>query len=71
MTMPLAAQNGPHYSLNIIGVDREKNPTMTSSERHTIFVGLGRKNAAVTTNIWLQPGYDFKVCDGNSPKAWR
>ena len=44
VTMPLAAQNGAHFNLNIIGVDQPKNSTMTSSDRHTIFVGLGRKS---------------------------
>jgi hypothetical protein len=57
--------SGPHYNLNIIGVDEGKTSTMTNSSRHTIFVGLGRKNNPVTTTIWLQPGADFRVCDGN------
>jgi hypothetical protein len=67
ITAPLSAQklSGGHYNLNIIGVDNPKNSTLTTSNRHTIFVGLGRRNAAVTTNIWLTPGFDFKVCDGN------
>lgn len=68
---PLGAQNlnnylsGPHYNLNIIGVDNPKNSTLTDSNRHTIFVGLGKKNDPVTTNIYLKPGPDFHVCDGN------
>jgi hypothetical protein len=68
---PLAAQDlsnylsGPHYNLNIIGVDQGKTATMTNSNRHTIFVGLGGKNNPITTKIWLQPGPDFRVCDGN------
>jgi hypothetical protein len=71
LAAPLAAQNletylsGPHYNLNLIGVDEGKTVRMTSSNRHTIFVGLGRKNNPVTTQIWLQPGMDFRVCDGN------
>ena len=71
LTAPLTAQNitdylkGPHYNLNIIGVDQPKNSTLTDSNRHTIFVGLGRKNAAITTNIYLRPGWEFRVCDGN------
>lgn len=61
--------NGTHYNLNIIGVERKTAP-MTNSDRHTIFVGLGNpKNSGasvpVTTRIYLQNGYDFKVCDGN------
>ena len=63
------APTGPHYNLNIIGVDNPKSSPMTSSDRHTIFVGLGTKksdpNAAnAITSIWLTPG-DFQVCDGN------
>jgi len=65
--------SGPHYTLNIIGVAKDKTTPMTNSDRHTIFVGLGspspKKSEAppvlVTTNIYLKPGYDFKVCDGN------
>ena len=58
---------GNHFTLNIIGVAKDKNPSMTGSNRHTIFVGLGSKAAQgnVITDIWLQNGYDFKVCDGN------
>lgn len=57
------APSGPHYNLNIIGVEKEKNPDMTGSHRHTIFVALGKKGA-VKTNIYLTEG-DFRVCDGN------
>ena len=55
---------GPHYNLNIIGVENPKTAPMTDSERHTIFVGLGRK-ASVTSSIYLAPG-PFDVCDGNA-----
>ena len=58
------APSGPHYNLNIIGVENPKNSTLTGSNRHTIFVDLGR-NGTVTSNIYLTPG-DFKVCDGNA-----
>ena len=64
---------GPHYTLNIIGVEKDKTAAMTNSDRHTIFVGLGSpspKNSEappvlVTTRIYLRPGDDFRVCDGN------
>jgi hypothetical protein len=56
--------NGPHYNLNIIGVENPKTDSMTSTDRHTIFVGLGSKNSPVTSNIYLTPG-PFEVCDGN------
>jgi hypothetical protein len=65
---PLMAQNlklsGPHYNLNIIGVENPKNSSLQDTSRHTIFVDLG-KNSGVTTNIYLVPGEDFQVCDGN------
>lgn len=60
--------HGAHYNLNIIGVDKGKNPTMTGSDRHTIFVALGdatRKDPPIITKIYLKSGPDFKVCDGN------
>ncbi|MCE5308506.1 MAG: hypothetical protein LLG20_12780, partial [Acidobacteriales bacterium] len=60
--------NGPHYNLNIIAVENEKNADMQSSNRHTIFVKLS-KSGTVTTNIYLVPpptgSTEFKVCDGN------
>ena len=59
------APNGAHYNLNIIGVEDPKNDDMTGSDRHTIFVALGSKKSAVTSNIYLTPG-DFQVCDGNA-----
>ena len=58
------APSGPHYNLNIIGVENPKNSTLTDSNRHTIFVDLG-KNGTVTSNIYLTPG-EFEVCDGNA-----
>ena len=57
--------NGPHYNLNIIGVENPKTDAMTGGDRHTIFVGLGAKNSAVTSRIYLTPG-PFGVCDGNA-----
>jgi hypothetical protein len=57
------APAGPHYNLNIIGVERGKTVPMTGSHRHTIFVALG-KNTAVKTKIYLTEG-PFEVCDGN------
>ena len=58
--------NGPHYNLNIIGVENPKTSTMNGADGHTIFVKLGIKNSEtpVVTNIWLTPG-DFRVCDAN------
>lgn len=59
------APAGPHYTLNIIGVDSAKTQTLTDSKRRTIFVKLGRKGSAQKSNIWLTQG-DFEVCDGNA-----
>ena len=57
--------SGPHFTLNIIAVEKNKGPIMTDSNRHTIFVGLDKAGKQVTTRIYLRPGYDFAVCDGN------
>ncbi len=69
VTAPLLAQNekpsGPHFNLNIIGVDNPKNSTLTDSNRHTIFVPLDKKGELPDTHIWLMPSDDFRVCDGN------
>jgi len=61
--------SGPHYNLNIIGVENPKTAPLTGSERHTIFVALG-KQSSVTSRIYLTPG-PFEVCDGNAFDAAR
>ena len=58
------APNGAHYNLNLIGVTNPKTQPLTNSDRHTIFVGLGKNGAKAVTNIYLVPG-PFDVCDGN------
>ena len=58
--------SGPHYNLNIIGGTCKDVPTMTGSNRHTIFVPLGSKTNAATSNIYLEQGPTFQVCDGNA-----
>ena len=57
--------SGPHYNLNIIGVENPKTDPMTGGDRHTIFVALGSKTSSVTSRIYLTPG-PFAVCDGNA-----
>jgi hypothetical protein len=47
------------YSLNIIGVDKNKNPEMSDNSGHRIFVALNNK-----TKIELAKG-DFMVLDAN------
>lgn len=59
------APSGPHYNLNIIGVDNPKSSPMTDSSRHSIFVGLGSSDTKITSKIYLIPG-SFDVCDGNA-----
>lgn len=49
--------SGPHYNVNIIGVDNPK--TQLKLDGHTIFVPLHDRS-----NIWLTQG-PFDVCDGN------
>lgn len=64
------APSGEHYSLNIVGVDRGKTADMTGSNRHTIFVALNSRGG-VSSKIYLVPGQDFRVCDGNAfDNAW-
>jgi len=62
------APNGPHYNLNIIGVEKPKTEALTASDRHTIFVDLGTAGAVDPKRslIYLVPAADFKVCDGNA-----
>jgi hypothetical protein len=76
------APSGPHYDLNLIGVDQSKKPSLTGSNRHTIFVPLltngttGVDTDPVPGNdIWLTQSPDsttFAVCDGNAfDLAWK
>jgi hypothetical protein len=71
------APSGPHYDLNLIGVDQAKKPPLNNGNRHTIFVPLVSSNVdGVDTDplpghdIWLQPAQPgqnlFNVCDGNA-----
>lgn len=53
------APSGGHYSLNIIGVPRDKTAEMTGSSGHVIFVQLWGN-----AKILLSEG-DFKVLDAN------
>lgn len=61
------APSGPHYNLNLIGVTNGKNPSLTGSDRHTIFVPLNTAadDPVPGTDIWLTQG-PFAVCDGNA-----
>jgi hypothetical protein len=65
------APSGAHYDLNIIGVTKAKAPSLTGSDRHTIFVPLVSDQGAADTDvasgadIFLTQG-PFTVCDGNA-----
>lgn len=58
------APSGAHYTLNIIGVAKDKNPDMTGNNGHRIFVDLGARGTPANTRIDLSPG-DFAVLDAN------
>ena len=47
------APSGPHYNLNIIGVSHDKNANANMASGNVIFVGLGSRDATVTTKILL------------------
>jgi hypothetical protein len=53
------------FKMNIIGVDKAKNPPMNNTDRKTIFVRLGAAGAPAQSDILLTQGA-FSVCDGNS-----
>ena len=61
------ALSGQHYSLNIIGVPRDKSTNPDWASGHVIFVDLGRKDLQVTTKILLvlSPTGTFDVIDKN------
>jgi len=58
------APSGAHYTLNIIGVPKDKSPNLTGGNGHRIFVDLGRTGEAANTRINLIEG-DFAVLDAN------
>lgn len=53
------APSGPHYNLNIIGVPKEKDASMTGNNGHRIFVPL-EGNCRINLSMG-----DFQVTDGN------
>jgi hypothetical protein len=58
------APSGAHYTLNIIGVAKDKSPDFSGGDGHRIFVDLGKTGAASNTRINLTEG-DFAVLDAN------
>ena len=61
--------SGPHYNLNIIGMEKDKTADMSNSKGHRIFVQMS-KTDRVKTRINLSEG-DFAVidCDGTDGTA--
>lgn len=63
------APSGQHFTLNIIGVEKGKNPPMNNSDRHTIFVPLWSTCGIGLTETPNWSGtysiQDFQVLDGN------
>jgi len=62
--------NGPHYNLNILGVQHAKTADMTDSNRHTIFVPLGKNGEVKSCQIYVVRNVanpdKFEVLDGNA-----
>ena len=58
------APSGAHYTLNIIGVPKDKSPNFDGGNGHRIFVDLGKTGAVANTRIDLGPG-EFGVIDAN------
>ncbi len=54
------APSGHHYTLNIIGVSKDKSAEMDGNHGHRIFVPLWGK-----AKIWLNEGEEFGVLDAN------
>ena len=58
------APSGAHYTLNIIGVPKDKSSDFDGGNGHRIFVDLGKNGLAANTRINLREG-DFAVLDAN------
>ena len=58
------APSGAHYTLNIIGVPKDKSASFDGGSGHRIFVDLGKTGAVANTRINLREG-DFAVLDAN------
>lgn len=61
--------NGPHYNLNVIGVDNPKTADMTDTSGHTIFVNASGKSIINLCEANVDTGCDvntFGVLDRNA-----
>lgn len=60
------APSGGHYTLNIVGVAKDKTADMTDTSRHVIFVPLdGKAKINLADSGALDGVDDFAVLDGN------
>ncbi len=64
---PVTTPTGAHYTLNIIGVPKEKTADMTGDNGHRIFVPLGKDGVSAGTKIYLTEADtdEFAVLDAN------
>lgn len=58
------APSGAHYTLNVIGVPKDKSADFDGGNGHRIFVDLGRTGDGAKTRINLREG-EFAVLDAN------
>lgn len=58
------APSGSHYTLNIIGVDKDKTADLTGDNGRRMFVDLGDNGRPANTKILLKEG-EFGVLDAN------
>jgi hypothetical protein len=58
------APSGQHFTLNVIGVDKDKTADMTGDNGRRMFVDLGANGRPANTKILLSEG-DFSVLDAN------
>ena len=58
------APSGAHYTLNVIGVPKDKSADFDGGSGHRIFVDLGKNGLAANTRINLREG-EFAVLDAN------
>lgn len=58
------APSGPHYTLNVIGVPKDKSVDFDGGNGHRIFVDLGKWGTPANTRINLTEG-DYGVLDAN------
>jgi hypothetical protein len=61
--------HGPHYNLNLIGVDRDKNPNMGCGQGHRIFVKLWGNTKIMLREAPAGESFDVIDCNGTDGRA--